>query len=130
MANILIIDDSKDVRDIMSLLLGHAGHNVVVTAEANQALQLCKDVSFDLVICDMIMPPSKEITRESLSVGVHVIKKLTECYPNLPVIAMSGAVDNAVLDRMSNFGAKGIISKPFNFDDLVKTISAFIPPAA
>ncbi len=56
MARILVADDASDIRDVISMILERAGHDVVAVADGAAAFELHQQVEFDLIISDFSMP--------------------------------------------------------------------------
>lgn len=131
MANVLLIDDCDELREMVEDLLSDEGHTVFSAAEPNAAEVACRDAKFDIILCDLVMPlpPSageneaNETDAHSAMVGVHAIKDLSSRYPNVPVVAMSGALTGEPLEMMRQFGAVNVLSKPFGRDELIKALS-------
>ncbi|MBF0256173.1 MAG: response regulator [Gammaproteobacteria bacterium] len=115
MANILTVDDSASMRQMVSFTLKGAGHTVTEAADGVQALAIAKRQSFDLVITDVNMPNMD---------GISLIKELRTLpafrfTPLLMLTTESGA-DKKQQGKAA--GATGWIVKPFNPDQLVKTV--------
>lgn len=122
--NILIVDDNANNRMILRLLLeDYAEENDSVTFEIDEAadgleaVEKCKDSSFDMVLMDIMMPNMD---------GIEATKILREYDKNMMIIAVS-AVDDSVRQRMIlNNGAEDYISKPVNSDIFTSRISNYI----
>ena len=56
MSAILIVDDDKSLRDLLSRVLQEQGHDVATAGEGNEALDLMAHTRFEMVISDIIMP--------------------------------------------------------------------------
>jgi len=107
---ILLIDDDKDVRDTIKLVLRMDRHEVVEAAEGRQGLELLNDGQFDLVITDYVMP---EMSGDLLAAEVKRIN------PATPVIMITANAD--LLPNMLS-GVDRILSKPFEVNELIKMI--------
>jgi two-component system chemotaxis response regulator CheY len=115
MAKILTVDDSASMRQMVSFTLKGAGHTVVEAADGVQALDIAKRQSFDMVITDVNMPNMD---------GISLIRELRALpafrfTPLLMLTTESGA-DKKQQGKAA--GATGWIVKPFNPDQLVKTV--------
>jgi len=103
MVHILVADDQKTIRRLLTETLEEAGHDVTQAEDGRQALELCQNIHFDLVIMDYKMPYMN---------GLEVIRTLngkipfvlhTSDYENqdLRIKAMSlGALD--IIDKIGN----------------------------
>jgi DNA-binding response OmpR family regulator len=115
MAEILIIDDDHDVRDVMKVALSAAGHQVREASDGVQGLALVRKYHPALVVTDIVMPEKD---------GIEIIRELRWRVPNVAILAVSGAVENALYLRVAKqLGAGGVLAKPFRLDDLVVAVS-------
>ncbi len=117
---ILVMDDEKVIRDVVSRMLDRLGYEVVVTREGQETLNvyreaLAKGEVFDLVILDMTIPGGMG--------GKETIRKLLKINPKVNAIVSSGYSTDAVMADYRSFGFAGLASKPFNLKELRKTIS-------
>ena len=88
--NILIIDDERNIRRTLDMILSGEGYQVFTCASAKAGLDILQKERIHLVLLDIVMP---EIN------GLDLLPKLLEVRPNLAVIMISGHgnVQNAVL---------------------------------
>jgi CheY-like chemotaxis protein len=116
MARVLLIDDDDLLRRVLVKTLTHAGHSVIEAADGAQGMDVFHAASVDVVVTDLVMPVQE---------GVETIMALKRERPELPVIAMSGGVSNALLylDIASKIGADKILPKPFTPQQLNNAIS-------
>ena len=81
---ILVVDDHDDVRETIRLLLEMEGYKVAEANDARTALELFSKNHFDLIITDYALPGI---------LGDELGRKFKELNPALPVILLSGSVD-------------------------------------
>ncbi len=115
MATILAVDDSASMRQMVSFTLKGAGYNVVEAVDGVDALNKAKAQSFDCVVTDVNMP-NKD--------GISLIKDL-RALPNYKFTPMLMLTTESGMDKKQqgkDAGATGWIVKPFNPDQLLKTI--------
>jgi len=128
MKRVLVIDDCADFREVVSDLLDDAGYKVNVAESAEQALKQCEAETFDIVLCDLVMPvpdeENPELVSDSAMVGVHTIHALSKKYPDLPIIAVSGQLTGDSLKGISQFGAVTSLAKPFGRDELMQAVES------
>jgi two-component system response regulator AtoC len=110
---VLIIDDEKNMRHMLKVLLGKAGYGVESAADGASALQLMEQSDFDFVLCDIKMPRMD---------GMKLLENAKEKFPEKTYIMMSayGTVETA-LEAMKE-GAYDYISKPFKEDEVLLTL--------
>ena len=81
MAKILVIDDEEQMRNVLTKMLTHDGHEVFVAQDGVEGVKRFYLFKPDLVLTDVVMP-SKD--------GLEVIAELLASNPTQPIIAMSG----------------------------------------
>jgi len=114
MARILVIDDDPDIATTLGIALQMAGHDVVLAADGRQGMEKQRARPADLVITDLFMPEQE---------GLETIRELRKDFPEVPIIAMSGAdVGNTMLTIASKMGAAKILRKPFDVAELMNAI--------
>jgi len=107
--NILIIDDEKSQREILSGFLSKKGYNVYSAESGSQGLKMVKDKTIDIILSDFKMP---EMT------GIEILEQVSLINPEISFIIITayGTVENAV--KAMQLGAIDYISKPVNLDEL------------
>jgi len=110
---VLIIDDEKNMRHMLEILLSKAGYGVESAANGEKALQLMEGSDFHFVLCDIKMPRMD---------GMTFLKNATQKWPEKTFIMMSsyGNVETA-LEAIKK-GAYDYISKPFKTDEVLLTL--------
>jgi two-component system response regulator AtoC len=110
---VLIIDDEKNMRHMLEILLSKAGYAVKSSADGAEALQLMEGSDFHFVLCDIKMPRMD---------GMTFLKNATEKWPEKTFIMMSsyGTIETA-LEAIKE-GAYDYISKPFKTDEVLLTL--------
>lgn len=116
MANILIVDDSSSMRQMVSFTLKAANHTVTEAADGSEALALAQKTAFDLIITDVNMPSMDGLTL------TREIRKASACKA-APILLLTteSATDKKSEGRAA--GATGWLVKPFHPDSLVATIN-------
>ena len=111
---ILIVDDDKNMLEVLSLRLEVEGYNVYATSEARKALELVKNTMFDLALLDLKLSETEN--------GIDLMKKLHQTVPEMPVIILTahGTIDTAV--EAMKMGAYSFLTKPFNRRELLLQI--------
>ncbi len=117
MNKILIVDDSKDIRDILSKVLSLMGFEAAVASNGNEALNLFLTNSFDLVLTDLEMPDI-----DGWTLALHIKDKS----PNTPVVLITGSEKEAVMERLEGSSIDSILFKPFMLEDIQKTVQTLL----
>ena len=117
MNKILIVDDSKDIRDILSKVLSLMGFEAAVASNGHEALNLFLTNSFDLVLTDLEMPDL-----DGWTLALHIKDKS----PNTPVVLITGSEKEAVMERLKGSCIDSILFKPFMLEDIQKTVQIML----
>ena len=115
---ILLVEDEDQIRDIAKEMLGIFGFSVLEAANGKEALEiyLQKGTEISLVLSDMGMPVMD---------GYELFHKLKSIDHELPIIVSSGYGDVEVTARIGSDNIAGIISKPYNpnqLQDVLKSV--------
>ena len=110
-ANILVIDDSKHIRDFVSAVLQREGAAVVGSATAREALEICRLRPFDLIMVDLRMPDMD---------GFETLKLLRSQQVAAPMIAFSAGDEQQ--QHVDEAGFACFMSKPVERATLVDKI--------
>jgi DNA-binding response OmpR family regulator len=119
MAKILIAEDERDIRDLITFTLRFAGHEVVATSNGEEAFLKTQEVKPDLILMDVRMPRMT---------GYEACKKLKEIdeLKRIPVIFLSAKGQEAEVQAGLEAGAVEYILKPFAPDHLTARVDALL----
>lgn len=108
-ADILVIDDEKDISDLLSEYLNNLGYNTVPVYSGTDGLAKLEEGRYDLIITDLMMP---EIT------GMELINIVVEKNINIKIIVMTGYefMESGVESIAKN--VHGYIEKPFCLNEI------------
>jgi PAS domain S-box-containing protein len=111
---ILVIDDEKDVGEIIGGMLGNLGYKVTIVNSGRKAISLYKKKKrFDLVVLDMNMP---------LMGGKETLQRLREIDPDARVLISTGYSDQSVESANIRDAVDGFLQKPYQLEELSKTV--------
>lgn len=115
-SSILVVEDDFGARTIVKTILSGKGYAVTDAANGNEALDILKERSFDLIILDLMMPGLS-----GYDVVVH-LKQRPETQ-NIPVIMLTAKSESAdVLRGYRDFGCDYYITKPFTSAQLLQGV--------
>jgi len=119
MANVLVVDDSNSIRDMVSFTLKSAGFQTVEAKDGLEGLSKAQSESFDLVISDVNMPNMDGITL------CGELRKLPN-FKFTPILMLTTESSTDMKMRGKAAGATGWLVKPFNPDKLLATIKRVV----
>ena len=111
-ADILVVDDEADIRDLISGILEDEGHRTRLARDSDEALKAIEDRRPHLVILDIWLQGSRLD-------GLEVLSVMKRAYPDLPVVIISGHGNIETAVTAIKRGAYDYIEKPFKSDRLV-----------
>lgn len=119
MARILIAEDEEDIRNLIIFTLNYAGHQVIATANGEQALQAAIENQPDLAILDVRMPRMS---------GYEACEKIKSnvLTKDLPVVFLSAKGQENEIQTGLEKGAQEYILKPFSPEDLITSINQIL----
>ena len=123
MPKVLVIDDSVSVRKVVERALSGRQVDVVCAASGIEALECMERDAPDVIVCDVVMPD-----RDGYEICEFVKK-----HPRLgdiPVLLMSGIVNDEVRQRAARARSEGVLAKPFAAEDLLKRLDGLLGPLA
>jgi two-component system nitrogen regulation response regulator GlnG len=118
---ILVADDDRAIRTVLSQALGRAGHHVRTTGNAATLWRWVSDGEGDLVITDVLMPDGN---------GLDLIPQIRKRRPDLRVIAMSAQNTLLTAVKAAERGAFEYIPKPFDLNELLSTVNRALSEAS
>jgi two-component system, NtrC family, response regulator HydG len=108
--NILVLDDHVDVAASIGEILELDGHFVTLVHNGASAVAAFTRNSFDLGLFDVKMPGMN---------GVDSFIEIRKVRPDANVVMMSGFADDGVIEKALKNGARGLLRKPFEVEDLM-----------
>ncbi len=116
---VLMVDDSKTTRDMVSFTLRRAGYEVIVAEDGRGAISALGGGAVDCIITDLNMPVMD---------GIELIKDLRSkpIYRTTPILMLTTQSDAAKQEAGKQAGATGWLNKPFHPKSLIETISKLI----
>jgi two-component system, NtrC family, response regulator HydG len=113
-ANILVVDDNKDLLNTFALILKRKGYIVDTAEDGLQALDKFGKRPFDVVLMDVIMPGLT---------GIDTLHKMREVNPRTKVILMTAYCEDEQMQKALSEGAYGALYKPVNIAKLMELLS-------
>lgn len=115
MASVMIVDDSDAIRMVLKDIVTIGKHSLVAELSSGVgAFEEYVKTKPDIVLLDMAMPKKD---------GVTVLKEIIESNADANVIMISASDNQETVKECLNIGAKAYILKPFNFQEVLDTIT-------
>jgi DNA-binding response OmpR family regulator len=125
MAQILIIEDNDDLRNVLQEMLEKHNYVVMVASDGEEGLKLFRENPVPLVITDIVMP-NKE--------GIETIFDLQRDFPEVNIIAISGGGQlggGSYLETARGVpNVKKTFMKPFGMDELLQAVRELLDTGA
>ncbi|MBK8250331.1 MAG: response regulator transcription factor [Gemmatimonadetes bacterium] len=114
---VLVVEDRREVVDLLNQALSAAGHDVVIAMDGEEGLAKASEPGIDLVVLDVGLPKRSgmDIARELRSRGIQV-----------PLLMLTAR--DTVTDRVEGLdaGADDFLSKPFDLEELLARVRALL----
>ena len=117
MSTVLVVEDEREIRDLLRRYLERAGHAVLSTESGAEAIRLLADGSADLVVLDLGLPDVD---------GTEVLRVARESDRRTPVVVLTAR--STLEDRISglSLGADDYVTKPFSPTEVVLRVGAVL----
>ena len=114
-ANLLIVDDSTSMRQMVAFALSSGGYNVKEAEDGQAALDIAKTAKFDAVVTDVNMPRMD---------GIELIRQLRQLpdYKVTPLLMLTTESGGLAFHLLVAAGATGWLVKPFDPEQLLATV--------
>ena len=118
--SVLILDDDADFNSLLTDILEQADYSVTSLINPMEAIDAFSETEYDLVVADHKMP---EMT------GAEFMKRCKKIRPEVPVVMVSGYLDNDTIRELISDGVGGVFLKPLNIFSLLERTSSLIEEA-
>ena len=115
MNDILIVDDEKDIRELISEILNDEGFSTRLSSNSAECLNQVSSAPPSLLILDIWL-------KDSNMDGIDILKKVKVDYPQVPVVIISGHGNIEIAVSAIKQGAYDFIEKPFNIEQLLVVV--------
>jgi DNA-binding response OmpR family regulator len=116
MATIVVMDDDPVVRNVVERTLNIDGHDVLAFPDAQPVLDGVDFQNIDLIVTDLSMPTPGEVA----------IRTLRHRGITVPILVLSGYLDDQKKDYLLKLGAQGVMTKPFLLKALLAQVRVLL----
>jgi two-component system response regulator PilR (NtrC family) len=113
-AKILIVDDDRNIRELLEIMLTREGYDVKTAPDATKALNRCKKEKFDLILTDLRMPKVD---------GIEFLKAVKDISQETMVILITAYASPETAVSAMKEGAYDYVEKGFDIEDIKTIIS-------
>jgi DNA-binding response OmpR family regulator len=113
---VLIVEDDKNIRDVLVDILSMTGCNVLVTKRAKDAIRIGEEEKPDLVIMDIRLP------RKARGIGAAKNIRKIKDLSNVPIIFATGCAKCTYEGELANFSNYAYLRKPFKFSEFMSIV--------
>ncbi len=120
---ILVVDDEADLVEGLEIRLRKEGFEVITAGDGENGLKIAREQKPDLLILDLMLPRLD---------GYKVCRllKFDRRFKDIPVLMLTARVEETDKKLGMEVGADAYITKPFEWDELLKKIWSFLPEEA
>ena len=112
-AHLLLVDDDPNTLASLSRAFRLAGHEATVCDNANRAVELLRNETFDLILSDVVMPGKT---------GMELLEDLKKTGVKTPIVLISGQANIEMAVKATRLGALDFLEKPLSTDKLLVTV--------
>ena len=116
MGDILIVDDERDIRELIADILKDEGYTTRLAANSDDCMKQVNTEPPSLIILDIWL-------KDSRMDGIDILKTVKRDNPDIPVVIISGHGNIEIAVAAIKQGAYDFIEKPFNIDQLMVVVS-------
>lgn len=114
-SRILIVEDEKDYRDVLTEKLQAEGFQIFQAQDGQQALDFMKNADVDLILLDMLMPQMDGVT--------FCYKLKNELNKNIPILILTNFVESAYPDGVQDF----VVKSNTTLEEIVQKVKDNLP---
>lgn len=117
MFNILVVEDNKDLRELLCNALTGEGYRAFSSSDGDEALKRLDETFVDLIIADIMMPNMD---------GLQLTKELRRAGIDTPILIVTARDDYETLQSGFTLGADDYMVKPINVNELLLRVKALL----
>ena|ERR1051325_4858304 len=111
---ILMVENDRDTRDMVEILLSQAGYNAVIVSSMAEGLCRARDMNLDLILLDWYLEDG---------LGIELCQRIRRFDQETPIFFYTGVSYPAEIRKAMQAGAQGCFIKPVDVNQLLQTIA-------
>jgi len=115
--SVLVVEDDETLREVLATILSRRGYRCESAENGVEAMQKVEETNFDAVVTDIDMPQMD---------GTALTRNLTQRFPDLPVMIVTGKLDDSYKESAINAGAKEFLEKPFEISEFMMKLQRML----
>ncbi|SFB43952.1 response regulator [Algoriphagus aquimarinus] len=119
--NILVGEDSSVILNLTKSILAFENYQMKAAKNGKQVLEMLEKEEFDLILMDLNMP-----VMDGASCTKMIRELADPIKSKLPIIAISGNMNNYTMDEFRKLGFDDFIQKPLDYDKLLATVKKIL----
>ncbi|MBN2545484.1 MAG: response regulator [Spirochaetes bacterium] len=112
--SILVIDDDQLILKSIKKQLKDENFDVDFIDDPLEGMKMIDNKKYDLILSDIKMKPI---------LGIEVLEKVKKRYPHLPIIIITGYVDDKLMKKAKELGCNDYLIKPIRKNDLINSLN-------
>lgn len=116
MAEILVVEDEKNMQDIIGAYMQKGGHTCLIADDGVEALMILKSHPVDLMVLDIMMP----------HIDGFSVCRMTREMSNIPIVMLTAKSDESDKLKGYEYGADDYMTKPFSPKVLLAKVNALL----
>jgi two-component system chemotaxis response regulator CheY len=121
MGTVLVVDDAKFMRAVLTKIIAESGHEVIAeAANGDEAIRQFEQAKPDLVLMDIVMPPGPKAKD-----GIEALKQIVQENPKAKIVMVSSYGQQALIAEALKAGAKDFIVKPFQPQKVLEALAKY-----
>ncbi|MGL5869671.1 response regulator transcription factor [Clostridium chrysemydis] len=116
MINILVVDDDKNIRNLLYTVLKKENYNVLLASNGIEALNILEESQVDIAIIDIMMPKLN---------GIELTSKIKELL-DIPILILTAKGEITDKIQAFNTGSDDYLVKPFDITELILRVNALL----
>jgi len=114
--SVLLVDDNLNLCKTMAFVLERKGYEVRIAGDGDEAIDSVRQQVYDIIFMDIKMPRKD---------GVETFRELKKIRPEISVVMMTAYAVSDLVQEAIQEGAKAVVYKPFDMEDVLSRIEEF-----